>query len=113
MDTAASRPQAELSLELLTVEHFSPLVGEAFTLHRTEGGTLQLRLTQARPAGAARTLGLRAPFSIMFHCPELPANQHIRQGSYRIDHVRLGSITIFIAAITPDAAGVRYEAIFT
>jgi len=113
VESAASEPQQELSLAALTVEHFSPLEGEVFTLHRTEGGTLQLRLTQARPAGAARTPGLRAPFSIVFHCPELPANQHIRQGSYCIDHAGLGSITIFIAPITPDAAGVRYEAIFS
>ncbi len=112
VDSAAGEPQQELSLAALMVEHFTPLVGEAFTLHRPEGGTLQLRLTEARASGEARPAGMRAPFSIVFHCPELPANQYILQGSYRIEHASLGAHTIFITPVTPDSAGVRYEAVF-
>jgi hypothetical protein len=52
----------------------------------------------------------RAPFSLVFRGgPDSPLSQRI----YRLEHEQLGSLDLFLVPLGPDAAGQRYEAVFT
>lgn len=112
MNAQDQNPGEPLTLASLRCEHFAPLLGEFFTLSLPEGGTLQIRLIGAHAAKHVPPPGLRHGFSLAFRCPELPANQHLRQGMYPLEHPALGSFDYFITPITPDEEGVRYESIF-
>lgn len=112
MNPESAGPAGFPSLAELSAEHFRPLLSQTFVLHRPEGGALSLKLSEVTPARWARSGGARAAFSVIFHCPELPAGQYIRQGSYRFEHPQLGTQELFITPVAPDSAGVRYEAVF-
>ncbi len=82
---------------------FAPHVGRDFP---TDEGPL--RLVEVTPARDAIARGHRA-FSLVFRgAPEQPLAQGIRS----IDHPTLGTLSIFVVPIGPDAHGLRYEAVF-
>lgn len=87
----------------LTAADFAPHVGRDFP---TDEGLL--RLVEVTPALAANARVHRA-FSLVFRgTTELP----LEQGICSVDHPTLGSLSIFIVPIGPDAHGLRYEAVF-
>jgi hypothetical protein len=91
----------------LVLESFEPLVGEQFAIN---DGALQVRLTDADSLGDGPTAELRAPFSLIFRGPAVPA---LDQEIHRIDHASLGSMEIFLVPLGPDEAGeARYQAVF-
>ncbi len=48
-------------------------------------------------------------FSLIFRGPQSP---FVPQGSYRVNHQKLGELTIFLVPIGVDGAGLQYEAVF-
>lgn len=97
-------------LESLTIADFAPRVGDRFRIDATEDGTgRDAELVEAAPVGEAGPGG-RVPFSLIFRDP---GGVVLPQRIYRVDHPELGSLDIFLVPIGADAAGVRYEAIFT
>ncbi|HSW13539.1 MAG TPA: hypothetical protein VLI06_11915 [Solimonas sp.] len=102
-----------LALETLTGEQFLPLLGQAFLLELPEGPQLSMLLVESRAFGDAAPGSRRGAFALAFYCDELPRGQYLRQGTYAISHAGLGRMQLFITPTTPDARGVRYEAIFT
>jgi hypothetical protein len=98
-------------LASFTLETFSGHVGGRFALTTAGGRTVELELTDARAIGTTVTDStVRQPFSLMFHGP--PATP-LGQGTYAISEPSIGSFDLFIVALQPDAAGPRYEAIFS
>jgi hypothetical protein len=94
----------------MTLETFSPHVGSEFEVAGEPEGSGPLVLTAAEPArGPAGRPGERRPFSLLF---QGPPGVVLPQGSYRLEHVALGTLEIFIVPIGADAAGTRYEAVF-
>jgi hypothetical protein len=97
-------------LESLTISDFAPRVGDRFRIDATEDGAgHDAELVEAAPVGDAGPRA-RVPFSLVFRGP---AGVVLPQRIYRVDHPDLGSLDIFLVPIGADAAGVRYEAIFT
>jgi hypothetical protein len=84
-------------LERLTIDTFSPLVGDCFTLHLDATRTMQVKLGEVT-------------FSIMFRSA---SNTVLPQRIYHLEHATLGAFGLFLVTIGPDAAGMRYEAVFT
>jgi hypothetical protein len=51
----------------------------------------------------------RTPFSLVFRCgKETP----LPQGTYTVEHERMGTLEIFLVPIGPDEGGLCYEAVF-
>ncbi len=96
--------------EPLTLELFAGRVGEPFRLRVAEGEVLDLRLAEAISLGEPYGADHRAPFSIVFSGPPQPI---VGQRIYPLDHDELGTLELFLVPIRPDAAGARYEAVFT
>jgi len=101
-------------LERLTIDSFSPLLGDQFTLHVDATRTLVVKLAEVTDLReAARSTpaeGQRTPFSIVFRGA---SNAVLPQGIYRLEHGTLGGFEPFLVTIGPDAIGMRYEAVFT
>lgn len=96
-------------LENLTLKDFLERVGEEF---RAEGPAGEVPLTLVEVVDLARRENpgpRRSPFSLIFRGPMAPVMpQRIRA----IENASLGKLEIFIVPIGPDAAGMRYEAVF-
>lgn len=93
----------------LKLESFTPHVGSTFSV-ATDGLPLELTLAEASPAGVGEIpSGVRAPFSLLFRGPAGPI---LPQSIYRLDHLELGALDIFLVPISADAEGVTYQAVF-
>ncbi|HEX8244881.1 MAG TPA: hypothetical protein VF541_15340 [Longimicrobium sp.] len=93
-----------------TIEAFQPRVGELFRVIVDETKEMQTRLSEVTPWGheeAARRE--RNPFSLVFHAAP---NAVIPQQIYRIENANMEPFECFLVPIGPDAAGMRYEAVF-
>ena len=101
-------------LETLTVETFAPQRGSTFAIVLDDATTLDAELETVTPAGeqpldAARSAGLREPFSIVLRGPSDPV---LPQGIYRLKHAELGELELFLVPVAQDESGTRYEAVF-
>jgi hypothetical protein len=75
------------------------------------GQALELELVGADPLGSGDPApGRRRPFSLIFRGPPAPV---LPQRIYRLENAAMGALEIFLVPIGPDAAGLRYEAIFS
>lgn len=96
-------------LDRLAVGDFSGRVGEGFRVPVADG-SIVLALTEVTSLARADHAGpRRAPFSLIFRGPLAPA---LPQRIWPLEHPALGTLEIFLVPIGPDAAGMRYEAIF-
>jgi len=87
----------------LNRELFAPHVKTSFRFEK-EGGHVELELEEVSGGrGAAR------PFSLLFRGPR---EGFLPQRTYRVEHVALGTLDIFIVPIGLDPSGYRYEAVF-
>lgn len=101
--------QPEAAAPPLTLAQFEPEVGSTFTISFTDARfELELREAMALKYHDPK-IHARPPFSLLFVCPD---ERVIEQGSYVIEHERLGMLEFFIVPINADADGVHYEAIF-
>jgi hypothetical protein len=92
----------------VTLAHFQPLVGSAFTLQLDDATRLSAQLIEARPGHYANPEG-RAPFSLTFEGPHEPV---LPQRIYRLGHAQLGSLELFLVPVARSATGLHYEAVF-
>jgi hypothetical protein len=96
-------------LESLTLDTFTPRIGDRFRLSAGNGQSLETTLVEATPLGASASGG-RQPFSLVFRGPLAPVWP---QRIYRVDHDALDSLDVFLVPIGPRDGGMQYQAIFT
>ena len=94
-------------VDILTIAHFEPHVGEAFFI---DGGDIPVPLTlkTVTPLGTALREG--GGFALAFDGPAAPL---LPQSIYPLRHVALGTLDLFIVPVGKDKNGILYEAIFT
>lgn len=92
----------------LTLELFTPLVGQDFTIRAADGG-IQAELLSATPGTGSAMPGGREPFLITFRGPTAP---RLQQGLHDVAHPTLEPVTIFLVPIGLDDDGATYEAVF-
>lgn len=99
----------------VTLETFVGHIGDAFPARAMPdavtpaGEPIGLALIEAISLGESPGEGLRAPFSLMFRAP---GEVVLGQGMYRLQHPTGQGLDIFLVPVTPDAEGVRYQAVF-
>jgi hypothetical protein len=99
-----------LDLALASAGDFAGCLNERFRL-ASGGATIELELVAASPVGdRAAADGRREPFALLFRGPSDPV---LPQRIYRLECASLGSLDIFLVPIGADAAGIRYEAVFS
>ena len=99
-----------MDLTELTIETFRDRVGQTFTDDES-GAELTLdEVEDLTPVAKNVPADSRTPFSLVFVTPgETVAPQGIRA----LRHADLGELSLFLVPIGQDAAGVRYQAIFS
>lgn len=95
-------------LASLTLAEFTSRLGERFRVV-ADDVTIELELVGADALGQATPTGGRRPFSLVFRGPRGHA---LPQCIHRIESAQSGALEIFLVPIDPDAAGLRYEAVF-
>ena len=98
-------------LATLTLEQFTPLLGETFELVIEGGEPLSLTLAEADRVGdpGAEHRG-RQPFALLFRGPLEPV---LEQQIYSLHHADLGELGLFLVAVGPDNEGMSFAAVFT
>lgn len=101
-------------LEDLSLESFTPHVGDPFSIEVVEGKTVKLTLQEVKPLGSqpaaeSESARGRPPFSLLFAGPAKPP---LDQRIYRLEHAGLGSLEIFIVPVGLGEGGRLYEAVF-
>jgi hypothetical protein len=97
-------------LETLTLDAFSPLVGETFQVHVQPEQTVALELVEARSLSESNNSPRpRPPFVLTF---KGPAQSVLPQRIYGLEHETIGAHEIFIVPIGPGRGGMLYEVIF-
>ena len=98
-------------LETFTIDTFTPRVGQLFRFAADDLAPFDARLSAVTPLRADTTPNeRRTPFSLLFHgALDAPVQQRI----FRVEHEHMEPFDLFLVPIGPDAAGMRYEAIFT
>lgn len=109
-----SPPDLMQALDRVSSGTFAPFVGDTFLLHPPEGPAQALTLTEARDCTAYKGSkpipeGLRRPFALQFRAPQ---GAPFTQGTYAIQHRRLGAFDLFLVPIGPPCAQPLYEAVF-
>lgn len=92
-----------------TLDDFAALHGERFDVLEAGVDGLWADLVDVQPLGGAPCNG-RQPFSLLFAGPPAPA---LPQRTYRLAHPRMPALALFLVPLSADAAGVRYQAIFS
>ena len=96
-------------LETLTLDAFSPLVGETFQVHVQPEQAVALELVEARSLAERNSPRPRPPFVLTF---KGPAHFVLPQRIYRVEHQTLGAHEIFMVPLGPGNGGMLYEVIF-
>ena len=94
--------------ELLTIDDFTPAVGESFAVVAQCADGLAIELLEAR--GMGKSFKDREAFSLLFRGPIDPM---LPQATYRLANDRVGEVDIFLVPVAQTAGGTDYEAIFT
>jgi hypothetical protein len=96
-------------MNILTAEEFAKHVGTEFHANLGER-EINLRLAEVKAYMPEPTeeKGMER-FSVFF---EGPPDVILLQQTYSLRHERMGEFEIFLGAISGDAKGVRYEAVF-
>jgi hypothetical protein len=96
-----------------TYDDFADRVGNEFRVRAPEGPDLTLVLSEVtagtHPGGTGPDGATRTQFSLLFRGPAEPV---LGQGTWELDHERMGTLALFLVPIRPDAEGRRYEAAF-
>jgi len=101
-------------LDKLKSGDFIPYINQKFHIHVASTRPLEAELIEVSELGAEpradSQLAVRRAFSLVFRGPPDPI---LPQAIYRVAHVEMGSIDLFLVPIGPDGQGMRYEAVFT
>lgn len=95
--------------ELPPFADFARQLNTPFSVH-TAHGVVELQLVEARELTPGQSESTRSPFSLLFANHSQP-NMVLSQGTYRLDHPTLGSLSLFVAPILSDRPTPNYEAI--
>ncbi|MGE5493521.1 MAG: DUF6916 family protein [Actinomycetota bacterium] len=95
-------------LSTLTFANFSSHTGRAFQL-RAENGECPLVLKEVRDASRYARSGARIPFSLIFSGPP---GVSFQQGSYTLEHEKLGELLLFLVPIGIENGAIQLEAVF-
>ena len=87
---------------------FEEAVGHTFTLPFDNGETLNLELDSVK-ANPNLNNEKQECFSAYFSGP---AEKGLIQGSYVMDHEKMGRLHIFLVPVAKDEKGFQYEAVF-
>lgn len=95
---------------MLQLEDFP--VGDRLAVHDGDAGPsgIELVVAAARPLGAAREPGARAPFALLLRGPAEPL---LPQATYRLAGERIGAQDVFVVPVAQTADATDYEAVFT
>jgi hypothetical protein len=107
-NSTSSMPSSDTGgrLATLTLDDFTPCVGQVFRLAH-EGGALEFLLLRADLTSARASQ--RAGFSLEFLGPGAPV---LPQQTYGLEHSALGILEIFLVPLGRQEGGMRYEAVF-
>ena len=92
--------------EVFSMDTFSGHVNTKFLMHYGDSQTAQLELTSVVDVGSSPR---QIQFSLLFQGPD---NAPVAQGTYKLEHDKLGALDIFLVPVGKDAKGVEYQAIF-
>ena len=92
--------------ECFTIDTFAGHVNTKFLMHYGDSQTAELELTSVTDAGSSPR---QIQISLLFQGPDTAP---IAQGTYKLEHDKLGALDIFLVPIGKDANGVQYQAIF-
>ena len=93
----------------LTLDAFTPLVGQKFNGKTSDGDYIELELTEAVPLPVHGNQPRQDPFSLVFRSP---SEENLWQGMIQIRHARLGTADLFLVPISEDQKGRYFEALF-
>jgi hypothetical protein len=94
-----------------TVNDFTDLVGQKFSLQVEGGLSVRAKLIEANSPQTRHALRFRrAHFSIVF---DVPVGQELIQGQYQLSHPRIGSMDLFMSPVDLPEKYNRLEAVFT
>jgi len=102
------------SLEIadLTVDVFAPLEQQTFLLHYHPEASAPVQLISVKPGPTSYGRpGGRLPFSMIFRAGS--REFYIPQGTYPLEHVRIGKPEIFFVPIGPDDEGMLFQVVFS
>ena len=94
-------------LENLNSRIFSEQLHTTFQLRVPGAAPLLLELTEVSEENQSPSV---EQFSLAFRGPLVP---HIPQGTYNVEHEKLGTFDLFIVPLGPDQSGMRYQVIFS
>jgi hypothetical protein len=95
--------------ELPDLATFSPCVGESFAVE-FEGAELpRFELTEAAALPVHKGAPRQDPFSLVFRAP---GTCDVRQGTYVVQHERIGELPVFLVPIGKDEEGLYFQAVF-
>jgi hypothetical protein len=94
-----------------TVNDFSSLVGQRFSLRTEDGVSSYVTLIETNSPKTRQALRFRREhFSIVF---DIPDRVELAQGQYRISHPQIGSMDLFMVPVDLPEKYNRLEAVFT
>jgi hypothetical protein len=93
-------------LEQLNAKIFNEQLHTQFRVHLDNGKTLPLELVEVEERNTSPKVEL---FFLRFLAPHAP---RLFQKIHRLEHEKLGTIDIFITAISEDESGIQYESVF-
>jgi hypothetical protein len=92
--------------ETLTKEAFAENLNTKFRIPRESSRAAELELIEVVEA---RSTPRQQQFSIFFRGP---LEYLLQQGTYHMEHEKMGAIDLFIVPVSKEPEGFRYEAVF-
>lgn len=98
----------ERATELLTKDAFAENLNTRFRFRAADEKVVELELTDVSSKEYLRAEGVDH-FSLLFRGP---AELFLQQGTYRVEHERMGEFDLFIVPVRQTAEGFTYQAVF-
>lgn len=95
----------ETPLDQLNARIFNQQLHTKFQAVLDDGKKISLELEEVEERNTSRT----DLFFLRFRGPAAP---RLMQKAYRMEHAKLGELSLFITAIGADEKGIEYEAVF-
>lgn len=105
-----TRNRGVMTAKKLVFEDFADKIGEVFPICDRDVPRIPLTLTQAELQDSKWQMpGIRPPFSLVFLAQDAGV---LPQRLYRMEHVRLGELEIFLVPVAKVGQAVSYQATF-
>ena len=97
-----------MDLATVTCPEFAACLNQDFEIVFTDG-VLPVKLVEAKPWGPNQPAHVRQPFALTF---VLNRPLRLPQGTYKMRHVTLGEMEIFLVQVAADQSSSTFEAVF-